>query len=91
MTKSVNGYSHMDFGMKSSLPLKVRTVFSYTFKCYSMGRLENDMDGDALALAFAAHSGPDCLKDVVSKYGFRLKVYQAIKAELEANRTQVKF
>ena len=49
------------------------------------------MDGDALALAFAAHSGPDCLKDVVSKYGFRLKVYQAIKAELEANRTQVKF
>ena len=55
--------------------------------CYIF--LENDMDGDALSLAFAAHSGPDCLKDVVPKYGLRLKVYQAIKAELEAERCQV--
>lgn len=49
--------------------------------------LENDMDGDALSLAFAAQSGPDCLKDVVPKYGLRLKVYQAIKVELEAQVT----
>lgn len=47
------------------------------------------MDGDALSLAFAAHSGPDCLKDVVPKYRLRLKLYQAIKAELEAERCQV--
>ena len=51
--------------------------------------VENDMDGDALSLAFAAHSGPDCLKDVVPKYGLRLKLYQAIKVELEAERCQV--
>ena len=42
-----------------------------------------------MSLAFAAHSGPDCLKDVVPKYGLRLKVYQAIKAELEAVRSMV--
>ena len=53
--------------------------------CYA----ENDMDGNALALAFAAHSGPDCLKNIVPKYGLRLKVYRAIKAELEAERCQV--
>ena len=61
-------------------------------KCVVFPRLlfvENDMDGDALSLAFAAHSGPDCLKDVVPKYGLRLKLYQAIKAELEAERCQV--
>ena len=46
------------------------------------------MDGKALSLAFAAHSGPDCLIDV-PKYGLRLKLYQAIKAELEAERCQV--
>ena len=46
------------------------------------------MDGDVLSLAFAfaAHSGPHCLKDILLKYGLRLKVYQAIKVELEAER-----
>ena len=43
-----------------------------------------------MSLAFAAHSGPDCLKDVVPKYGLRLKVYQALKAELEAARAMVR-
>lgn len=42
------------------------------------------MDGQAIALAFASQSGPDCIKDVVSKYGLRLKVYQIIKKEIEA-------
>ena len=60
----------------------------YLAKCVTFF-LENDMDGDALSLAFAAHSGPDCLKNIVSKYGLRLKVYRAIKAELEAERCQV--
>ena len=39
------------------------------------------MDGQTIALAFASQSGPDCIKDVVSKYGLRLKVYQIIKKE----------
>jgi hypothetical protein len=91
----------MDF-VKTSWPLlkvsspSVQTLFffvgtvghGYLLSVYVF-RLENDMDGYALSLAFAAHSGPDCLKDVVQKYGLRLKVYQAIKAELEAERYQV--
>ena len=43
------------------------------------------MDGEAVSLAFASCSGPDCIKDVISKYGLRLKVYQAIKREIEAS------
>lgn len=62
---------------------------SASIQSFSLPFLENDMDGEALSLAFAAHSCPDCLKDVVSKYGLRLKVYQAIKAELEAERCRV--
>ena len=42
------------------------------------------MDGVAVSLAFASCSGPDCIKDVIPKYGLRLKVYQAIKKEIEA-------
>ena len=38
-----------------------------------------------MSLAFASCSGPDCIKDVIPKYGLRLKVYQAIKKEIEAN------
>ena len=40
------------------------------------------MDGEAVSLAYATTSGPDCLKEVISKYGLRLKVYQAIKRAL---------
>ncbi len=32
--------------------------------------------------AFGTCSGPNCLKDVVAKYGQRLKVYNAIKVML---------
>jgi len=41
------------------------------------------MDGEAVSLAFASIAGPDCLKDVIMKYGLRLKVYRAIKEQLE--------
>ena len=34
------------------------------------------MDGEAINMAFAAQSGPDCLLHVVKKYGLRLKVYK---------------
>jgi len=37
------------------------------------------MDGEAIAQAFATCSGPDCLKDVLPKYGTRIKVYNALK------------
>ena len=37
------------------------------------------MDGKAVQQAFAASSGPDCLRDVITKFGRRLKVYNFIK------------
>lgn len=43
---------------------------------------EQEMDGEATMAAFATCSGPDCLKDVVSKYGSRVKVYNAIRAAI---------
>ena len=43
---------------------------------------EQEMDGEATMAAFATCSGPDCLKDVVSKYGSRVKVYNAIRVAI---------
>ena len=40
------------------------------------------MDGEAVCLALATTAGPDCLRDVIPKYGLRLKVYRAIKGAL---------
>lgn len=40
------------------------------------------MDGEAIAEAFATCSGPDCLKDILPKFGQRVKVYNAIKLSL---------
>lgn len=45
------------------------------------------MDGEAISLAFASQSGPDCFKDVIPKYGARLKVYQVLKKDIEARDT----
>ena len=42
------------------------------------------MDGAAIVQTFATCSGPDCLKSVISKFGFRVKVYTAIKAQLDS-------
>ena len=40
------------------------------------------MDGEAVCLALATTAGPDCLRDVIPKYGLCLKVYRAIKGTL---------
>ena len=42
-----------------------------------------EMDGEALFGAFGSQAGPDCFKDVLPKFGQRIKVYKAIKAEME--------
>ena len=51
--------------------------------------IEEDMDGKAINMAFAAQSGPDCLLHVVKKYGLRLKVYKffwdILNSDLEVN------
>ena len=43
---------------------------------------DQDMDGEAIADAFGTFSGPDCIKDVLPKFGQRVKVYNAIKLSL---------
>ena len=40
------------------------------------------MDGDAIMDALASCSGPDCLKEVLPKYGQRIKLYKAISQEV---------
>ena len=40
--------------------------------------LVQDMDGEAVIDALGSHTGPDCLRDVLPKYGQRIKVYKAI-------------
>ena len=41
--------------------------------------VEQCMDGEAIIAAFGATSGPDCLRDVLPKYGQRIKVYNSLK------------
>ena len=50
--------------------------------CHLVSCVDEGMDGEAVNLAYATISGPDCLKDVISRYGVRLKIYQAIKDAL---------
>ena len=51
--------------------------------------VENDMDGEALATLIGLTPGPDCLKDLVKKVGWRLKVYKAIKELYEGENINV--
>ena len=48
---------------------------SFTYCSKDVVYIDQGMDGEAVSLAFATTAGPDCLKDVISKYGIRLKVY----------------
>ena len=43
------------------------------------------MNGEATVAAFATCPGPDCLKDVGPKYGYRVKVYNALRAAINEN------
>ena len=46
------------------------------------------MDGEAVVAAFGSCSGPHCLRDVLHKYGQRLKVYNAMKLALGKGMVQ---
>lgn len=41
--------------------------------------LDEDMDGSAISAGLGSGPGPDWLKDVVPKVGWRLKVHNALK------------
>ncbi len=45
--------------------------------------LDQEMDGAAITQTFGTCVGPDCLRDVVSKFGVRIKVYTAIRTHLD--------
>lgn len=51
--------------------------------------LDQEMDGTAIMQTFATCPGPDCLRDIISKFGVRMKVYAAIKTQLEKSLTAV--
>lgn len=44
--------------------------------------LEQGMDRKAISLIFITTTGPDCLKDIIPKYGIWLKLYKHIKEAL---------
>ena len=53
-------------------------------------RIDQCMDGEAIVAAFGAHPGPDCLKDVLPRFGQRIKVYNSLRGALgEAIRRDV--
>ena len=45
------------------------------------------MDGKAIQQAYGTYSGPDCMRDVLPKYGQRVKVYHFIKNAIESTLT----
>lgn len=45
--------------------------------------LDHFMDGEAILTAFGLSSGPDCLRDVLPKYGLRVKVYKSLKTSID--------
>ena len=40
---------------------------------------DNEMDGESLEALLGTSQGPDCLKELITKLGIRLKVWQRIK------------
>ena len=47
------------------------------------------MDGEALSTLIGLTPGPDCLKDLIKKVGWRLKVYKAIKELYEGENVSL--
>ena len=46
--------------------------------------VDEEMDGKAIQQTYATRSGPDCLRDVIPKYGQRVKVYNFIKQAIDS-------
>ncbi|XP_065891863.1 uncharacterized protein [Dysidea avara] len=80
---SVNSDGKLE--LKSLIHQRIRLFMERTkYLCFVFvpRRKHQGMDGEAISLAFTTTSGPDCLKEVISQFGQRLKVYKAIKEEL---------
>ena len=74
--------------MKFATPLWVSQLvtnqYNYVLLCCQL--LDQEMDGEAIMSAFASTPGPDCLREVVTKVGPRMKVYRDIKQLIEVSR-----
>ena len=60
------------------------------FLCFLIAHscnVEQEMDGKAIQQAYGTCSGPDCMRDVLPKYGKRVKVYHFIKKAIESTLT----
>ena len=68
-----------------------RIVWAQDYACINSVSLtvENDMDGEALTTLIGLTPGPDCLKNLVKKVGWRLKVYKAIKELYEGENVSL--
>ncbi len=55
---------------------------AYMYASMQWHILDEEMDGEAIFDAIGCQVGPDCLKDVLPKYGHRIKVYRAIKSAM---------
>lgn len=78
-----------DLGKMFSVPSWVKKIIFSSFFVYSIDySLDNAMDGEAICQALGAVSGPDALKDILPRFGERLKVYNAIKAFLNEDLSQ---
>lgn len=51
--------------------------------------IEQGMDGEAIVSAFGVACGPDCLKEVVKRYGDRLKIYRKLKTLIEQEQVSL--
>lgn len=47
--------------------------------------VEQDLDGNAIAMGLASTPGPDWLKDIIPTLGVRLKVHNALRTLYNAN------
>ena len=52
---------------------------------------DNEMDGEALETLLGTSQGPDCLKELITRIGTRLKVYQRIKTLLHSQIFSVSY
>lgn len=54
-----------------------------------MSCVEQELDGNAIAMGLASSPGPDWIKDIVPVLGVRLKVHHALRALYNANSANV--
>ena len=71
--------------VQDNVEYKLIILYKLVFCCIF---LDQEMDGAAVVQSFGTCSGPDCLKDVIVKFGVRVKVYTVIKGYLDKDNVK---